>query len=153
MPRDRVIIVHLRRPNVDLSEKRSDPFWEYGSFGITKCHNKNLMNPKNADKLKGIRFAFAQGGRQGTRLGYLTPPVKIIENRDRIDQPARRQGRGRRRDRRYRCCRRHCQCDLRCHGRAYPPGPVHARTRESGTGRSKLKMKDAAISNDPTSNG
>ncbi|MGB9457172.1 MAG: hypothetical protein WCB12_14085 [Bryobacteraceae bacterium] len=85
MARDRVIIVHLRRPTAEPSEKRSDPFWEFGSFGITGCHSKNLMNPKNADKLRGVRLAFAQGGTQGTRLVHLTPPVKIVEHRDRIE--------------------------------------------------------------------
>lgn len=85
MARDRVIIVHLRRPTAKESEKRSDPFWEFGSFGITGCHGKNLMNPKNADKLRGVRFAFAQGGKQGTRLVYLTPPVKIVNHGGRIE--------------------------------------------------------------------
>jgi hypothetical protein len=64
---------------------RSDPFWEFGSFGITGCHSSNLMNPKNAKNLNGVRFAFAQGGRQGTRLVYLTPPVKIVQHGDRIE--------------------------------------------------------------------
>jgi hypothetical protein len=43
------------------------------------------MNPKNAGKLKGARFAFAQGGNKGTRLVYLTPPVKITEHRGCIE--------------------------------------------------------------------
>jgi len=78
----RVIIVHLRRPTGAQSEMRSDPFWEFGSFGITGCHSKNLMNDKKADKLNGARLAFAQGGRQGTRLVYVTPPVRIVKHRD-----------------------------------------------------------------------
>lgn len=80
MPKDRVIIVHLRRPRSRAEkpdEMRSDPFWEFGSFGITTCHGKNLMHPDHAEKLNGARFAFAQGGREGTKLVYLTPPVKI----------------------------------------------------------------------------
>jgi len=85
VPRDRVIIVLLRRPTAKPSEKRSDPFWEFGSFGITRCHGENLMHRRNADKLKGVRFAFAQGGREGTRLVHLTPPVRIVEHRDRIE--------------------------------------------------------------------
>jgi hypothetical protein len=88
MQEDQVIIVHLRRPR-SKSEKpdemRSDPFWELGSFGITTCHRKNLMHPDNAEKLNGARFAFAQGGRQGTRLVYLTPPVMIRKHRECIE--------------------------------------------------------------------
>ena len=82
MPRERVIVVHLRRPKDAPHEMRSDPFWEFGSFGITKCHDKNLMNPKNARKLSGARLAFAQGGSEGTRLVYVTPPVKIRKHPD-----------------------------------------------------------------------
>jgi hypothetical protein len=84
----RVIIVHLRRPRSRTDkpdEKRSDPFWEYGSFGLTGCHGENLMHPKNADRLDGVRFAFAQGGRRGTKLVHLTPPVKIVRHRNRIE--------------------------------------------------------------------
>jgi hypothetical protein len=64
---------------------RSDPFWEFGSFGITKCHGKNLMHLRNAEKLNGARFAFAQGGKLGTKLVHLTPPVKIVAHCDRIE--------------------------------------------------------------------
>ena len=81
-----VIIVHLRRPRTtNPRESRSDPFWEFGSFGITGCHNRNLMNPRNARKLEGVRLAFAQGGNQGTRLVYLTAPVKIDRHRSCIE--------------------------------------------------------------------
>lgn len=73
-----VVIVHLRRPRVaNPKERRSDPFWEFGSFGVTGCHGSNLMSPRNAGRLEGVRLAFAQGGNQGTRLVYLTAPVKI----------------------------------------------------------------------------
>jgi hypothetical protein len=85
VPADRVIIVHLRRPTSNSDEKRSDPFWEFGSFGITGCHSSNLMNRKNVGKLNGVRFAFAQGGNKGTRLVYLTPPVKIVDHGDVIE--------------------------------------------------------------------
>jgi hypothetical protein len=64
---------------MDPDEKRSDPFWEFGNFGITGCHDKNLMNPKKVDRLVGSRFAFAQGGPLGTRLVYLTPPLTVIK--------------------------------------------------------------------------
>lgn len=73
-----VYIVHLRRPNrSNPNEMRSDPFWEFGSFGCTGCHSKNLLHPRNAEKLKGARLAFAQGGREGFRLVLLTPEVSI----------------------------------------------------------------------------
>jgi hypothetical protein len=84
----KVIIIHLRRPRSKASkpdEKRSDPFWEFGSFGITGCHDTNLMHPRNTDMLNGVRFAFAQGGKHGTRLVHLTPPVKIVAHQDRIE--------------------------------------------------------------------
>jgi hypothetical protein len=83
VPEDRVIIVHLRRPGT--ADPRSDPFWEFGSFGITGCHNKNLMTPRNAAKLEGVRLAFAQGGREGTKLVYLSPPVEIVAHADRLE--------------------------------------------------------------------
>lgn len=76
MPGDAVIIVYLRQPvQSDRRERRSDPFWEFGSFGCTGCHKTNLMNPKRLDELTGVRFAFAQGGRGEVRLVHLTPPV------------------------------------------------------------------------------
>jgi hypothetical protein len=78
MPETRVVVVHLRRPRLsNPKEMRSDPFWEFGSFGLTGCHSKNLMNPKKSSELNGVRFAFAQGGNLGMRLVHLSPPVKI----------------------------------------------------------------------------
>lgn len=77
MSDDRVIVVHLRRPRPDRAEMRSDPFWEFGSFGLTGCHARNLMNPRNKS-LQGARLAFAQGGPGGARLVHLTPPVTIV---------------------------------------------------------------------------
>jgi hypothetical protein len=64
---------------------RSDPFWEFGSFGITGCHGKNLMNLRNAKSLTGVRLAFVQGGNRGARLVYLTAPVKIVKHRHHIE--------------------------------------------------------------------
>ena len=78
MLKARVVVVHLRRPHLsNPKEMRSDPFWEFGSFGLTGCHSKNLMNPKKSSELNGARFAFAQGGALGMRLVYLSPPIKI----------------------------------------------------------------------------
>lgn len=78
MAKERVIIVHLRRPTNSRDEARNDPFWEFGSFGLTHCHEANLMHPRNLDPLQGARLAFAQGGRNGARLLYLTPPIKVV---------------------------------------------------------------------------
>ncbi len=74
---DKVIIVQLRKPKNDPSERRDDPFYEFGSFGCTGCHSKNLMNPLRIHELKGVRIAFAQGGNLGTKLVLLTPPIKV----------------------------------------------------------------------------
>lgn len=79
---DRVVIVHLRRPKRgDPKEMRSDPFWEFGSFGCTGCHRRNLMNSKRIEELEGVRLAFAQGGPKGFRLVMLTPPVHVVKHR------------------------------------------------------------------------
>ncbi len=81
MFKPRVVVVHLRRPHLSNPEEmRSDPFWEFGSFGLTGCHSKNLMNPKKSSELNGVRFAFAQGGELGMRLVYLSPPIKIARH-------------------------------------------------------------------------
>jgi hypothetical protein len=84
----RVVIVQLRRPKSkaeDPEEMRSDPFWEFGSFGVTGCHGRNLMHPKNASALVGVRLAFAQGGKLGTRLVFLTPPVSVVKHENLIE--------------------------------------------------------------------
>ena len=72
----KVIIVVLRRPK--KSDKRADPLWEFGSFGCTGCHKRNLLNPRKSNELIGVRLAFAQGGRDGFKLVHLTPPIKKI---------------------------------------------------------------------------
>ena len=74
-----IVIVMLRRPNKnDQGEMRSDPFWEFGSFGCTGCHRRNLLSPKRAKELEGLRLAFAQGGPEGMKLVHLTPPVSVV---------------------------------------------------------------------------
>ena len=80
-----VIIVLLRRPRRDAAERRTDPMYEFGSFGCTGCHRGNLMNPDRIDRLKGARLAFAQGGKLGFRLVYLTPPVEPRAFADRAE--------------------------------------------------------------------
>lgn len=82
----KVTIVMLRQPRMSVpTEMRSDPFWEYGSFGTTGCHQRNLLHPKNAAALERTRLAFAQGSKQGPRLVMLTPPVRVIAYSDRCE--------------------------------------------------------------------
>jgi len=75
-----LFLVLLRRPRKgDRKEKRNDPFWEFGRFGITGCHKSNLMNVKRHCIRGGDRLAFAQGGATGFQLVYVAPPVwKVI---------------------------------------------------------------------------
>jgi len=75
---DRLFIVMLRRPRKD--DPRTDPFWEFGSFGCTGCHGKNLLHPKNCQICNGDRLAFVQGGQLGARLLLVTPPVERVDH-------------------------------------------------------------------------
>ena len=80
MAEPKVYLVHLRRPassSKNPDEKRDDPFYEFGSFGCTTCHSKNLLHPNHATELEGARLAFVQGGNRGSRLVYLTPPITV----------------------------------------------------------------------------
>jgi hypothetical protein len=82
----KVYIVHLRQPDQrNPDESRSDPYFEFGSFGCTGCHSRNLLHPKRAAILHGARLAFAQGGSLGFRLILLTPPITITEWEDRLE--------------------------------------------------------------------
>ena len=77
----RVVVVMLRQPKChDPEEKRTDPLWEFGSFGCTGCHQRNLMNPRRADELHGSLLAFAQGGDFEVRLAHVTPPIRIVHH-------------------------------------------------------------------------
>jgi len=83
MAEPKVIIVVLRRPNLACpDEMRTDPLWEFGSFGCTRCHARNLMNPRKIRLLRGARLAFAQGGHKGFKLVHLTPPIEVISYGD-----------------------------------------------------------------------
>jgi hypothetical protein len=75
---NQTFIVILRRPG--KGDPRTDPFWEFGSFGCTGCHSKNLLHPKNCQIRSGDRLAFVQGGHLGFRLLLLTPPVERIDH-------------------------------------------------------------------------
>jgi hypothetical protein len=79
MESDKIVVVHLRRPGAN--DPRNDPFWEFGSFGITGCHIDNLLNPKKVHELEGMRLAFAQGGRNGFKLVFLTPGISIVKHK------------------------------------------------------------------------
>jgi hypothetical protein len=73
-----IILVHLRQPNRrNPREARTDPLYEYGSFGTTGCHGSNLLNDGSAT---GSRLGFIQPGRGAMRLVYLTPPVTVIDH-------------------------------------------------------------------------
>jgi hypothetical protein len=75
----KLIVVMLRRPRKNNpAEQRDEPFWEFGSFGCTRCHERTLLHPAKAQEADGARLAFAQGGPDGGRLVYLSPPVWII---------------------------------------------------------------------------
>ena len=74
---EKVFVVVLRRPKRRKSEKRSDPFYEFGSFGCTGCHNTNLLSMRNEKKLQDARLAFAQGGKDVVKLIEITPPIKV----------------------------------------------------------------------------
>ncbi|MDE0241882.1 MAG: hypothetical protein OXQ84_17115 [bacterium] len=77
----KVIVVMLRQPKGDdPREMRTDPLWEFGSFGCTGCHRRNLMNPRKVAELDGSRLAFAQGGDSEIRLVHVTPPVTMIHH-------------------------------------------------------------------------
>lgn len=76
MNEPQVILVMLRQPKrSNPNEMRTDPLWEFGSFGCTRCHRRNLMNPKKLTELNGVHLAFAQNGPLGMKLVHVTPPV------------------------------------------------------------------------------
>ncbi len=75
---NRLFIVFLRQPGKD--DWRTDPFWEFGSFGCTGCHGRNLLNPQKKHVDSGDCLAFVQGGPDGCKLLLITPPVKRIEH-------------------------------------------------------------------------
>lgn len=73
-----IILVHLRKPNRSLAtESRTDPLFECGCFGLTGCHNANLLS---GTKASGARLGFVQPGRNLVRLVFLTPPVRIVNH-------------------------------------------------------------------------
>ena len=75
---DRMFIVCLRQPG--KNDGRDDPFWEFGSFGCTGCHQRNLLHPRHCQVKDGDLVAFVQGGPKGCRLLLITPPVKRVNH-------------------------------------------------------------------------
>jgi hypothetical protein len=76
-----VVLVMLRQPRLgDPNEMRTDPLWEFGSFGCTGCHRRNLMNPANLTELDGARFGFAQNGHHGFKLVHLPAPIRTLHH-------------------------------------------------------------------------
>jgi len=72
-----MFIVTLRTPE-SMNDRRSDPFWEFGSFGCTGCHKKDLMRIINAKQLLNSKLAFAQAGNEGRKLVYITPIITNV---------------------------------------------------------------------------
>lgn len=76
-----VVLVMLRQPRLDdPNEMRTDALWEFGSFGCTGCHRRNLMNPRRLTELNGVSLGFAQNGPLGVKLVHVTPPVKMLHH-------------------------------------------------------------------------
>ena len=72
-----IILVHLRRPDRrNPDETRTDPLYEFGSFGLTDCHRTLLKRRSTI----GSRLGFVQPGRGEMRLVYLSPPVKVVDH-------------------------------------------------------------------------
>jgi hypothetical protein len=70
----RLFLVFLRKPG--RNDLRTDPFWEFGSFGCTGCHGHNLLNPKRRHVQDGDSLAFVQGGPEGCKLLLITAPIR-----------------------------------------------------------------------------
>lgn len=77
----KVVVVHLRRPQ-GKKDKRCDPFWEYGIFGIRSVIRKTYSTPGKVGMLQAVRLAFAQGSDLGMRLVFLSPPIWIERHED-----------------------------------------------------------------------
>lgn len=79
-----LFFIFLRRPRT-VTDLRSDPFWEFGSFGQTGCHRTNLLHPARTPLREGDRLVFLQGGDQEIRAVALTPPIQIQSCMGRLD--------------------------------------------------------------------
>jgi hypothetical protein len=79
-----VYFVYLRQPK-DMNDRRNDPFWEFGSFGKTGCHRKNLLHPKNSHIKDGDQLAFLQGGAAEIRVVGLSPSLRVAGSLNQIE--------------------------------------------------------------------
>lgn len=77
----RLFTVLLRQPE-GPRDSRDDPFWEFGSFGLTGCHRGNLLHPLHTRLRNGDRLAFIQGGPLGSRLLLITSAISLVRYRD-----------------------------------------------------------------------
>lgn len=75
--------VFLRRAG--SSDPRNDPFWEFGSFGCTGCHSRNLLHPRRTRLVDGDRLAFLQGGEREIRIVGVTPPISVEGSNARVE--------------------------------------------------------------------
>lgn len=72
--------VYLRQPH-GLDDERSEPFWEFGSFGRTGCHRRNLLS-RNSPLKAEDQLAFLQGGNAEVRIVGVTPPLFETSRRE-----------------------------------------------------------------------
>lgn len=77
-------LVFLRRPR-SSDDSRHDPFWEFGSFGRTGCHSRNLFHSKRTPLQRGDRLAFLQGGSGEVRMVGLTPAITVRHVGNRLE--------------------------------------------------------------------
>ncbi len=76
--------IFLRVPR-SPTDRRDDPFWEFGSFGKTGCHSANVLHPRLTLLRDGDRLAFLQGGNGEIRIVGVTPPIKVAGSMERIE--------------------------------------------------------------------
>lgn len=79
-----LFFVFLRRPT-SARDKRSDPFWEFGSFGRTGCHKGNILHPTSSLLENGDQLAFLQGGDGEIRIVGLSPPIHVKASTSRVE--------------------------------------------------------------------
>jgi hypothetical protein len=68
--------VYLRRPHGD--DPRTDPFWEFNSFGRTGCHASNLLSPRCRIEPAVSSVVFLQGGEGCIRAVALADVSEIV---------------------------------------------------------------------------
>lgn len=71
-----LFVVYLRRPHGN--DQRSDPFWEFNSFGRTGCHSRNLLSPRCRIEPGVSSVLFLQGGAGSIRAVALAEVSEIV---------------------------------------------------------------------------